>query len=87
MHHRHINTTGWTPAAIDSILERGDLDDWKELFRKAKSNKLIARDIIRSAERHRDDSTFRLVEWLARKANPEVAAEPAYGEIEKRFIG
>lgn len=75
MQHRHIDTTDPTPAAIDSILERGDLDDWKELFHKAKSNKLIARDIIRSAQRHRDDSSFRLVDWLARKTNPEAAAE------------
>ena len=31
--HRHINDKTWTVAALDSLLERGDLPDWQELFK------------------------------------------------------
>lgn len=28
--HRHITTTDWTPMAIESLFDRGDLKDWRE---------------------------------------------------------
>jgi hypothetical protein len=31
MLQRHLNHSGWTLAAIDDIIARGRLDDWKEL--------------------------------------------------------
>ena len=31
MIHRHIHDKTWTIAAIDSLLERGDLPDWQNL--------------------------------------------------------
>lgn len=31
MLHRHLNHSDWTLAAVDDIIARGRLDDWKEL--------------------------------------------------------
>lgn len=46
MEHRHLKTTSWTLEAIDSALERGNLDDWRELFSEARRNKDIAEKIM-----------------------------------------
>lgn len=77
MLHRHIKDTTWTRAAIDSVLERGDLDDWKELFQSAKTRPELARDILAMAERHDVDGTAELVAGILRRSNPELfALEP-----------
>jgi|GEM_PF-1293601 len=31
MLHRHLNHSEWTLAAIDDVIARGRLDDWKQL--------------------------------------------------------
>lgn len=64
MKHRHINTTEWTREAIDSALERGNLADWKELFKFAETNPKLARAILEIAAFHKDDGTFSLVKGL-----------------------
>lgn len=33
MRHRHLNHEEYSPAAIDDILERGDVATWRELAR------------------------------------------------------
>jgi hypothetical protein len=49
MQHRHLNTQGWSLAAIDSALERGRLADWRELFAAAAEDRRIAEKILRMA--------------------------------------
>lgn len=67
MNHRHINTKTWTREAIDSTLERGNLQDWKELFQSAKNDAEIAKSILEMANFHREDGTFALVEGILQK--------------------
>lgn len=52
MIHRHLNTTDWTLAAIDSALDRGDLADWRELFAAARADCDLAARIIEVATKH-----------------------------------
>jgi hypothetical protein len=52
MPHRHMNTTEWTLAAIDSTLERGDLADWRELFAAVRRDRAIAAKVLRVTESH-----------------------------------
>ncbi|MFN7021533.1 MAG: hypothetical protein ACK4WH_09430 [Phycisphaerales bacterium] len=52
MRHRHLNTTAWTAAAIDSLLERGDLDDWRELFAAIGKDEELGRSVMRVAAQH-----------------------------------
>jgi len=49
MQHRHLKTNGWSLAAIDSALERGNLEDWRELFAEARKDKKIAESILKVA--------------------------------------
>jgi hypothetical protein len=37
MWHRHLNHSGWTLAAVDDVIARGRMDDWKAL-RDAQAN-------------------------------------------------
>ena len=55
MLHRHLNHSDWTLAAIDDVIARGRLDDWKEL-RDVAANRSDVRDrILRVAEPHLSD--------------------------------
>lgn len=52
MQHRHLNTQAWSAAAIDSILEYGDLKDWRELFAAVEHNQELASLVLRVATEH-----------------------------------
>lgn len=52
MQHRHLNTGAWSAAAVDSVLERGDLCDWRELFAAARENREVADLVWRVATEH-----------------------------------
>lgn len=52
MQHRHVETTRWTAAAIDSLLERGDLSDWRELFAAIAKDMDLGRLVLRVASQH-----------------------------------
>jgi len=53
MQHRHLAAdVGWSKAAIDSVLERGDLADWRELFAAATQDSSLAASVIEVAEQH-----------------------------------
>jgi C4-type Zn-finger protein len=67
MKHRHINTKTWTREAIDSTLQRGNLQDWRDLFQSAKSDITIAVNLLDIANSHKEDGTFALVEGVLQK--------------------
>jgi len=53
MRHRHLTAdAGWSKAAIDSILERGDLTDWQELFAALGQDNHLATSVIEVAQQH-----------------------------------
>ena len=49
MRHRHINDTGYSLTAIESIIDRGKRVDWAKLQIAARSDKNIARKIFHMA--------------------------------------
>ena len=51
MNHRHLDSE-WTAAAIDSVLEYGDLPDWRELFAAVRDNPELAHRVSDVARRH-----------------------------------
>lgn len=55
MLHRHLNHSEWTLAAIDDVIARGRLDDWKELRDAAVSRKDIQERILRVSKPHLSD--------------------------------
>jgi hypothetical protein len=45
MWHRHLNHHDWTLAAVDDVIARGRMDDWKQL-RDVASNRADIRERI-----------------------------------------
>ncbi len=52
MQHRHLNTQEWSAATIDSVLDRGDLTDWRKLFAAARSDREVALLVLQVATAH-----------------------------------
>jgi hypothetical protein len=52
MQHRHLNTTEWTLAAVDSVLERGDVADWRELFEAVRGDRGLAQRVLQVVNGH-----------------------------------
>ncbi len=73
MIHRHLRTTIWTLAAIDSALERGDLKDWRELFAIARRDKKIAASILKVTAKPDKNGASKLAEKLVHGIYPELA--------------
>ena len=46
MEHRHINSSQWTAATVDSALERGNLQDWRELFAVVERDRTVAELVL-----------------------------------------
>lgn len=55
MLHRHLNHSEWTLAAIDDVISRGRLAEWKELRDAAHSRTEIREKILRVAQPHLSD--------------------------------
>ncbi len=52
MKHRHLDSPHWTAAAIDSALDRGSLQDWRELFTAVRGSAELADLVLRVARQH-----------------------------------
>lgn len=59
-------------AAIDSALERGNLEDWRELFAEARKNKKIAESILKISAKPDPDGASKLARELIIKFYPEL---------------
>ncbi len=55
MLHRHLNHSDWTLAAVDDVIARGRLEDWKELRDAAASRPDLRERILRVCAAHLDD--------------------------------
>jgi hypothetical protein len=71
MRHRHIDTEGWPPMAIESLFERGKLEDWREFVRCIKADRELAVSAMRIAERHSDAGSAALAKLLVHHIYPD----------------
>lgn len=55
MWHRHLIPADWTLAAIDDVIARGRLDDWKALRDAAASRAELRTRILRVCAAHLSD--------------------------------
>jgi hypothetical protein len=55
MVHRHLNHCEYTLAAVDDIIARGRLDDWKELRDAAAAREDVRQRILRLCAAHLAD--------------------------------
>jgi hypothetical protein len=73
--HRHLNTTYWTRAAIDSCLEYGDLPDWRELFGEVRNDRRLAQEVLAVCRGHYIPGSSVAAEHLVLKLWPDLATE------------
>ena len=77
MHHRHITTQEWTLMALESLMERGQLTDWREFARALDGNEELARNALRVSEYVEDRASASLVRVLVTARFQELAASDA----------
>lgn len=65
MTHRHLTTTEWTPMAIESLFERGALNDWREFAHALRSDSTLIARATRVADRHDDRGSVAIFRILA----------------------
>ncbi|HAB17364.1 MAG TPA: hypothetical protein PLX89_17630 [Verrucomicrobiota bacterium] len=70
MDHRHLTTRQWSAAAVDSALERGDLQDWRELFAAVRASAQLAELVLRVARQRGLDGPSMLATALAELLRP-----------------
>jgi len=46
MEHRHLVESGWTLAAVDDVIARGRLEDWKRLREAAAAERRVREGIL-----------------------------------------
>jgi hypothetical protein len=47
MKHRHLVESGWTLAAVDDVIARGRLEDWKALRQAAAAEARVREHILK----------------------------------------
>ena len=70
MEHRHLKTKSWSAATVDSALERGDLQDWRELFAAVQRHADVARLVLRVASTRKLDGASVLATALVQRLRP-----------------
>jgi hypothetical protein len=77
MQHRHIHDPAWTLAAIDSVLERGDLRDWRELFAAARRDQAVSERILQVARSHDVPGSSLMAIYLVGQLHPNLVRPAA----------
>ncbi|HZL37764.1 MAG TPA: hypothetical protein VFC78_20775 [Tepidisphaeraceae bacterium] len=70
MIHRHITTSKWTAMAIESLFDRGTLQDWRELAAALKADPALVGEVRRVCAYRRPDGVERIAEAILPGAKP-----------------
>ncbi len=70
MQHRHLTTQHWSAATVDSALERGGLEDWRELFTAVRADSALAEMVLRVARQHAPSGSSILATALVERLRP-----------------
>jgi len=73
--------------AIESLLERGRLADWREFAQSLSTSKRLAADTLRVCEYAEDRRSAALAKVLVFSCYPELAGHPAGEEEESPHDG
>lgn len=77
MIHRHIVTKEWSLMALESLMERGNLADWREFTHSLSGNKELARDALRVSDYVEDRASASLARALILHRFPELQINQA----------
>lgn len=71
MIHRHITTSKWTAMAIESLFERGTLQDWRDFATALQADADLITEVRKVCGYRRPDGAERIAEAIL-----SVAREP-----------
>ena len=57
MQHRHLTHSEWTLAAVDDVIARGRMDDWKQLRDAVDGQVRVRERVLRVCAAHLTDIT------------------------------
>ena len=75
MRHRHLTTQEWTLMAIESLMERGQLADWREFARALSKSERLAADTLRVCQYVEDRPSAALARALVLSRYPELGGD------------
>ena len=78
MMHRNLTTREWTLMALESLMERGQLADWREFARALEGNEQLACDALCVSKYVEDRASASLARVLVLQRFPGLA--PGAGE-------
>ena len=55
MQHRHLTTQQWTLMAIESLFDRGQLEDWREFAAALRTDAALAQRTLRVCDYRKPD--------------------------------
>ena len=73
--HRNLTTSEWTLMALESLMERGQLADWREFARALEGNEQLARDALRVSEYVEDRASASLMRVLVSQQFPDLSPD------------
>ena len=72
MRHRHLTTQEWTLMAIESLMERGQLADWRQFAQALATSERLAQNTLRVCEYVEDRASAALARVLVFSCYPEL---------------
>jgi hypothetical protein len=72
MQHRHITTSQWTPLAVESLFDRGQLGDWRQFVQVMKQDARVGATALRIAAQHEDRGSAALARMLVARSHPRL---------------
>ena len=75
MMHRNLTTSEWSLMALESLMERGRLADWREFARALNGHEQLARDALRVSEYVEDRASASLARVLVFGRFPGLAPD------------
>src|SRR5512142_1519478 len=85
MMHRNLTTSdGWTLMALESLMERGQLADWREFAQTLKGNEQLARNALRVSEYVEDRASASLMRVLVEQEFPGLSSSGSGHSAEQK---
>lgn len=72
MIHRHLQGQEWSLMAIESLLERGKLPDWREFARALRQDRLLAEATLRVCDGPVDNGSAELARTIVFHLYPDL---------------
>lgn len=75
MIHRHLATTAWSLMAIESLFDRGNVEDWREFANALRGDQALAERTLRVCAYREPDGAEAIARVLIDRLHPRLRME------------